>query len=282
MQVRDAFGEPIEVTALFRPERAALLDVLRTLTDEEWVRSTACPGWSVHDISLHLLGDDLRRLSAGRDRHAASHLGPVTSLDELVPLLDEQNESWVRGARMLSPKLTIELLEWSADPTERHLTELPPEQTGWSVSWVAPDPAPNWMDVAREYTERWVHQQQIRDAVGKPGLTERRFLAPVIDAFLRALPRALPTEGYADGTVVHVHVRDPLDRTWAARVADGQWRLSEPSERPDASVLIDPDALWRRAVRMMDLEQVTTRARLDGDRQLAAAVLEIRSAIVAV
>ncbi len=281
MRDLDAFGEPIDVTSLFRPERTALLDVLRGLTDGEWLRPTACPGWSVHDISLHLLGDDLRGLATGRDRQGARGLGGTATLDELVPVLDAQNEAWVGGARMLSPRLTIELLEWLAEPTERYLSELPPNGRGIPVSWVAPAPAPNWMHVAREYTERWVHQQQIRDAVGKPGLTERRFLTPVIDAFLRALPRTLPTEGYADGTVVHVRVGDPLDRTWAARLAGGRWSLSEPSDRPDATVLIAPDPLWRRAVRMMGREHVKAHAQLKGDQRLAAAVLEIRSAIVA-
>src|SRR6266511_1526642 len=218
MQDRADFGEPIDVTPLFRPERAALLDVLRGLTEEQWLRSTACPGWSVHDISLHLLGDDLRRLSRGRDLHGASDLGLVNTLDELVPLLDAQNESWVRGARILSPQLTIELLEWVAEPTESYLSGLPPDRLGFSVSCAAPDPAPNWMDVAREYTERGVHQQQIRDTVGKPGLTERRFLAPVIDTFLRALPMALPSEGYGPGTEVQVRVGGAVDRVWAARL----------------------------------------------------------------
>ena len=53
---------------------------------------------------------------------------------------------------------------------------------------------------AREFTERWVHQQQIRDAVGKPGLTERRWLHPVLDAFARALPHALRDHAAPGGT----------------------------------------------------------------------------------
>lgn len=281
MQVVGVFGEPIDVTPLLGPEREALIDVLRRLTDEQWNRSTACPGWSVHDISLHIIGDDLRRLSVARDRHGGRRPGRVETLDELVPALNAENESWVRTARTLSPRVTIELLGWLAEPTERYLSGLPPEQSGVSVSWVAPGPAPNWLDIAREYTERWVHQQQIRDAAERPGVTERRFLEPVIDTFLRALPRTLPIEGYRSGAEVHVQVGGPLDRVWAARLAGGRWILCPPSERPDAAVLIDPDALWRRAVRMMDREQVESHARLKGDRRLAEAVLEIRSAIVA-
>jgi hypothetical protein len=58
------------------------------------------------------------------------------------------------------------------------------------VSWVGPDPVPNWLDVAREYTERWTHQQQARDAVGMPGLREPTFMAPVLATFVHALPQA--------------------------------------------------------------------------------------------
>jgi hypothetical protein len=31
-----------------------------------------------------------------------------------------------------------------------------------------------WLDIARDYTERWVHDQQIRDAVGRARLKDRR------------------------------------------------------------------------------------------------------------
>ena len=37
-----------------------------------------------------------------------------------------------------------------------------------AVNWAGPEPAPIWLDPAREYTERWVHQQHIRDAVRNP------------------------------------------------------------------------------------------------------------------
>jgi hypothetical protein len=40
------------------------------------------------------------------------------------------------------------------------------------VSWAGEEQSPMWFDVARELTERWHHQQQIRDAVGRPPLYE--------------------------------------------------------------------------------------------------------------
>ena len=48
----------------------------------------------------------------------------------------------------------------------------------FSVAWAGESESENWFDVARDYTERWHHQQQIRDAVGRPGYAEPRFSGP--------------------------------------------------------------------------------------------------------
>ena len=51
--------EPVLVVDLFPEERRLLLDLLANLTDEQWRAPTACAGWSVKDVALHLLGGDL-------------------------------------------------------------------------------------------------------------------------------------------------------------------------------------------------------------------------------
>jgi len=58
---------PVIVVDLFPPERQELLLLLSELKDEEWHKPTICPGWNVKDIVLHLLGDDVGRLSRNRD-----------------------------------------------------------------------------------------------------------------------------------------------------------------------------------------------------------------------
>lgn len=54
-------------------ERAALADLLGTLTPEEWEHPTLCPGWSVRDVAAHVIsspqvgpGDLLCMLWRGR------------------------------------------------------------------------------------------------------------------------------------------------------------------------------------------------------------------------
>ena len=57
-----------------------------------------------------------------------------------------------------------------------------------SVAWAGEKHSINWFHIAREFTEKWHHQQQIRDAVGKPGIMTKEFFYPVMDTFMRGMP----------------------------------------------------------------------------------------------
>lgn len=46
-----------EGAALSRVQYARYLDVVTTLSDEEWRAPTDCPGWTVKDITAHVLGN---------------------------------------------------------------------------------------------------------------------------------------------------------------------------------------------------------------------------------
>ena len=177
--------QPILVVDLFPEILDALLSLLGGLSADAWQRPSACPGWSVKDVALHLLGVEVGNLSRRRDAHTVAM--SVTSGGELVTLLNDFNEAWVQVARRMSPRLVIDLLQCTGLQMCAYFRALNPYAIGDSVSWVGPEPAPVWLDLAREYTERWVHQQQMRDAVGKPGLKQPRYFAPVLAAFMRAL-----------------------------------------------------------------------------------------------
>ncbi|MBA2316980.1 MAG: maleylpyruvate isomerase family mycothiol-dependent enzyme [Euzebyales bacterium] len=271
-------GSAIDVGHLFAPERQALLELLGGLNKHEWGQDTPCPGWSVHDLAVHLVHDDLRRLSGQRDRHPGAWLA-ATSLDELAEALDEANRHWVTAvAPTLSPRLTCDMLAWLAGPSETHLVGLDPAAEGATVSWAGPGPHPNWLDVAREFTERWVHHQQVRQAVGRPGLAEREHLEPVVDTFTRALPSSLPRR--PDGTEVQLRVVSPFERSWTLRASGPGWTFVARSTQPAAVVSLPASALWRRAVRMLSHREARGVAGVDGDLELVEAMLDIRAAIV--
>lgn len=276
----EGLGPAIDVRPLLGPERSALVELLAHLSQDDWQRETACGGWSVHDLILHLIHDDLRRLSVQRDRHPGEDLGAVPSLDVLVTRLDEANERWVRAVRRaISPQIAMELIAWLAGPSEQHLSSLEPGALGAEVSWAGGGPHPNWLDVAREYTERWVHQQQIRLAVDRPGLVEQRFMEPVLDTFARALPSQLPTTSPV-GRVVELRVRGSVERSWMFLAVVGGWSWTDGTTESDAFLETTPELLWKRAVRMVSRADVAEGSRFAGDETIVRALLDLRAAIV--
>ena len=159
-------GPPLDVRPLFPAERAELLALLESLDPADWQRATVCPGWRVHDVAAHLVHDYLRKLSSRRD--AAGGPGPRPGAD-LAAWLHRVNQEFVDVAARWSPRVLIDLLAHLGPQLDDLWAALDLAARGEPVSWAAPGvPAPVWLDVAREYSEYWVHQQQIRDAVQRP------------------------------------------------------------------------------------------------------------------
>ena len=272
--------EPIDVLDLFPGERAALLGLLGELSEEEWRAATVCAGWSVKDVALHLLGDDVGRLSGGRDGYANPAFGgadlDVGTWEGLVTAIDRQNAAWVEGTRRMSPRLLIELLAFTGEATEAYFRSLDLMAVGGPVDWAGPAPAPVWLDVAREYTERWVHQQQIRDAVGRPGLTEGRWLGPVLGTFAFALPRALRDAPAATGAAVRLVVTGEAGGEWWGVRGEEGWRLDRAAPgggEAAATVTMEADVAWRLFTRGIGAEQAAARVEVAGARALGARVL---------
>src|SRR5919106_1797870 len=131
----------VEVLELLDEERAELLALLRSLDDADRAAPTACPGWSVHDVALHLLDNDLRLLSRWRDRYEGAEI-EGDGWHGLVAALDEANEVWVEAARGTSPRLVGELLEHSGQLTAEHFRSLQPGAPAEVVACAGGEPAP--------------------------------------------------------------------------------------------------------------------------------------------
>ena len=264
----------IHVVELFLEERAALLELLGGLQPNEWDLPTICNGWTVKDIAAHILADDLGRLSRGRDGHTASFI-ETDSWDELVAAINGQNERWAETMRRLSPQIIVELLGFSGERLATHVKRLDLDAVGGPVSWAGPDPAPVWFDLAREYTEYWAHQQQIRDAVLKPGLKDQRLFGPVHDCYVRALPYTYHDVLAPEATHVRVRISGDAGGVWSLVRDGGQWGLfTEVVGEPTAAVTLDQEVAWRLFTRGTKPAAARSLAVLSGDIALAAKALE--------
>ena len=274
--------QPIIVLHLFPEERSSLLDLFDHLAAEDWDKATACPGWTVKDIGLHLLGTEVGRLSGSRDGVGAGPPRTVEpeSWDSLVEWLNRWNETWLEGVRRISPRLLRELLETTGESVYQYFGSLDPNEIGGPVSWAGPQPAPVWLDIAREYTERWVHQQQIRDAVGRPGLKEPRFFGPVLDTFVRALPHTFRNVEADEGTSVGLHISGDSGGNWTVVKEHQGWVLyGAYDKQPSAEVTMDQELAWRLFTRGAERDDAISRADIEGDRALAETVFDAVSII---
>jgi uncharacterized protein (TIGR03083 family) len=267
--------EVVVVTHLFPPERASLLQLLASLGAEQWQAPTVCPGWSVKDVALHLLGGDIDLLSRRRDGTApADTPSKPARFQELVTSLDRLNQTWVEATRRISPRLLCELLAVTGEATQRYLATLDLFAVEESVSWIRPDPVPNWLDVARQYTERWTHQQQIRDAVGVPGMREPAVMGPVLATFVHALPRAFAGVSAAVGRTVEVVIAGEAGGCWVVTRTPGGWELgagTAPASR--ARVVLDADTAWRLWTKGISPDAAQAAVSISGDRALGLPVL---------
>ncbi len=274
-------ARPVEVLELLDEERAELLALLRSLDDADRAAKTACPGWSVHDVALHLLDDDLRLLSRWRDDYEGADI-EGDGWDDVVAALDEANEFWVEAARGTSPRLVGELLELSGRLTSEHFRALQPGAPGEVVAWAGPDPAPAWLCVAREFTERWIHHQHIRDSVGRPGLHGPRFVGPVLATFMRSLPPAFAAVDAPAGTEVAILIEGSAGGPWTLKRTEDGWSLHEGrSAEAAAAIEIDQDTAWRHLSRNVTPKAARSRSKVTGTRKLAAPFFDAVAVVVA-
>jgi uncharacterized protein (TIGR03083 family) len=264
--------EPVLTADLFAEDRAALIEVLGDLSDDEWARPTDCPGWSVRDVAAHLLGVDLANLSRRRDGYRG--VGPLPE-EPIVAFVNRINDEWMLAARRLSPRVIRDLLAVVGAPLFAYFASVDPMQLGSAVSWAGPEPAPVWLDLAREYTERWHHQQHIRDAVGRSAQTSRRFLYPVLATFAHALPLALRSAEAPVGTTATLHVSGEAGGDWTVKRDHDAWRLYLGApEAPSAQASTDPRTAWRLYTKGIGAAEGAASATFAGDRDLAERLLK--------
>ena len=273
---------PLDTVPLFRPLLAELLTVLRALSPGHWERPTIAGRWRVRDVAAHLLDGDLRKIAVYRDDHVLTLDAPIKNDRDLSRLVNGLNASGVGFAARLSPRLLVDLLEitggWVADVIEALEPHAP---SIFPVSWAGEAASANWMDTGREYTERWHHQAQIRDAVGIPRLLDARWLDPLLDFSVRALPVAYAEQAAAEGTTVTLFVAGATVSAWTVTRAGSRWVVMRGApELPDASITAEPDVVWRLLYNALSSRAAEESLALQGSRPLLEPMLRARAVIL--
>lgn len=276
----DALG-PILCAHLIRRVDNALLDLLASLTAEEWDEQTSVPAWRVRDVAAHLLDTALRKLSMVRDQSKADAV-EIRTPQDVAALVNRLNREGVTVYRRLSPSILIQLTkEACSQSAEFHESLDPFAPAAFSVSWAGESQSLNWFDTARELTERWHHQQQIRLATKKPGIMTRELYHPVLDCFFRGMPHLYRDVEAAVGTVVAFNISGEAGGRWLLRRGSFAWSLVTQASDATASEVTAPEELaWRLFTKGIDMESARRQVKIDGDLRLGEHALRL-TAIVA-
>lgn len=262
---------PIHVAHLFRPLDEKLIALLKSLSPEEWHIQTVAKLWKVKDVAAHLLDGNLRLLSMQRDQYFGEPSITIDSYQTLVDWLNQLNADWVKANKRISPSVMIMLHEVSGKQACDYYESVDLEAPAiFPVSWAGENESKNWFHIAREYMEKWLHQQQIRDAVNKEGILNEEFYTPFLETAMRALPYTFRNINAEEGTSIRIAVRHEVLDAWYLVQQNSSWILTkEEQSSPDASLLIEGHAAWKLFSKSWRAQDAAPFVNKEGDIALA-------------
>jgi uncharacterized protein (TIGR03083 family) len=261
----------IETIHLFPKLDLELIALLKGLTNDDWERQTPAPLWKVKDVAAHLLDGNIRAISMLRDNYFGEKPGTIDSHRELVSFLNGVNADWVKAMKRMSPQLIVTLLEITGNMYNDIWSGLDPRgKAVFSVAWAGEDISENWFHIAREYTEKWHHQQQIRYAVGKTEpLYRREFYYPYLDTSMRALPHHYRDTVAGENDCIKFIVTGDGGGTWYLIRKNDQWNLGyESIYEPVCTVVIEGEVAWRMFTKGISKTEAEPGVDITGKHQL--------------
>lgn len=270
----------IDTIDLFPVIGERLVALLSGLGDDDFERPTQFERWRVKDICAHLVDTAVRRLSFQRDGYRPHNGAAPGSYRELVSLVTDLADRWADAFVAVSPRVLVGMLERYQGELHGFLASLDPlAEAPFAVAWAGEERSPNWFDVAREYTERWHHQAQLREALGAEPLYEPGLYRPVLETFLRALPHHYRDVERPAGYRFRVEIAGPAGvRRDIVRGRDS-WLLDDgDASEPDAIARVPEASAWKIFTRWRDRSAYVVEA--EGDPALGDRLKEMNCLLI--
>jgi uncharacterized protein (TIGR03083 family) len=248
----------------------AISEMVQPLGEASWNLPTPCPGWSVRDIVSHVIGLECEMLGDPRPIHTLPRdLYHVT--DEFSRYMEIQVD--VRRHHT-APEMTSEL-EYVIIRRNRQM-----RNENRSPDTMVRAPLGTEVSLERAMLHRafdvWVHEQDLRTALDAPGALDSPGAHVARDVLLAGLPKVIAKDaGAPPNTAVTFDVHGAVEFMRTVRV-DGQGRGTidgAPSLGPAVSFAMDWETYFRLACGRMRLAAATDRIKIDGDHDLADAIL---------
>jgi len=254
---------------------SSLADLGAQLSDADWSAPTPCPGWAVSAQYAHIIGTESSLL--GRSTPSDVDAG---SPDHVRNPMGEFNEIWVVAlGRLPRPAVLEQFNEVTA--ARRHALSGMTEDDFAGPSWTPVGQADYRRFMQIRVFDCWAHEQDVRDAVGRPGHESGPAVEQSVDEIVRALGYLVGKKAAAPaGSSVRLEVVGPVTRRVDVAVIDGRARVITGLDRaPTSTIALSSAALTRLACgrilpqRVLDGGELGG-VELSGDKVLGARVVE--------
>jgi len=241
-------------------------ELCSSLSPDEWDAATDCPGWSVKDNLSHIIGTE------------------STILGRPAPAHDPGEKPWIRNPIGASNEIHVdyrrsrtpaEVLEEFREVTGERMKVLRSmsESDLDGESWTPIGPGKVRDLVAIRVMDCWVHEQDMRRALGKPGNLRGPIARHAFGRHAGALAFVVGKKvAPPDGTTV---VFDVADFGEIPVVVEGRARVLDAApDDPTARLSMDLETFNCLCCGRGDPKTVGAAVKIEGDADLASRVIE--------
>ena len=268
------------LVSAFEQTTRAVIDLGQTLSARDFEKETECPGWTVKDQFSHI---------AGIEGWLDGATPPRIDLPELPYVRNEQGEFIELFVEERRGREGADVVGELEDILESRLSQLRDAALTEDTAVRGPFGRTTAAKaLALRASDIWVHEQDIRTAVSRPGDLDTAAAALFVAAVLRVFPRVVAHDatvpvGHAvildvSGPVVaRAGARVVLDaerRRWGEELFTGESHDEDTASAPveTTSISLSTDALTRRAAGRREVGDLVFS--VTGDEEVAQEVLE--------
>jgi uncharacterized protein (TIGR03083 family) len=244
---------------------ASILELGATLTEAEWKQPSLLPGWSNQDVVAHMLWSECALLGWPVPDHVAPPMEHVRT--EFGAFIENGVDSYRAQAG-------IEVLAQFAAVAEARidaLRALDADGFGGPVTFPIGDGTVRGVLPFRIF-DCWIHEQDIRIALDRPGGWETSAVDLVFDRLFSSMGKVVAKHvGAPEGTVVVWRVGGARH---AIEVRDGRGRSVDAPDTPAVVLVFEPEVFLMLTAGRGNPDALIPLVRVEGDASLGMRVLE--------
>jgi uncharacterized protein (TIGR03083 family) len=239
-------------------------ELLTTLDDHQWTAPSPLPGWDVAANVAHVIGTEAMLLGIDSPSITVDRVDRAHVRNDIGSF----NEAWVLDMAGMAP---AELIERFTNFTAQRLEALQSmDDAGWC--------AEAWTPVGKESYGRfmrirvfdsWMHEQDIRDAVGRPGHESGPAVTATLDEMAAALGYVVGKRAAAPaGSTVTYRLTGDAARDVHIEVGERAALVDSLPAEPTVTLTMPVGVFTRLGGGRIGADEAAARIRVDGDAEL--------------